>query len=127
MILISLLLSAARADWICTGDAKAQSPWGRLSVRAIVEVTGCGQSLVQGREGRVTIDIGGEPVTYEGPVTLDGRTPHRVSHAPSGDYALFTLTQRENMDIKIRINEYNRDQDKLGYVLSAWLKCLPQP
>jgi hypothetical protein len=75
-------------------------------------------------EAMVTIDIGGEPLVYEGPIKLDGVFKHQVNFAESSESVEFLLKRSAPDTIELQLSSFIiGDAKPLMYIAPFELRC----
>lgn len=109
----------ANAHLLCTGKAWihfAAVPfplWRTLNV----------ELDLNGSQGVLNVDVGGNPLHYEGPLPLDGKTPIVMSDADSGDITTIQLLMTNPQSLLFSAVFANRQQEKIGSISPARLTC----
>ena len=129
ILVIALASTVAHASLICTGTGRLNTFDGKPEPRPLIaEIFGCQTLLNPGTPGRFTLEMGGDPIVFEGPLYLDGSREHRYVAVASGDVTSFRLDYRDEERLILEVDFLDADFDLLGGVERVTLRCqrLPQ-
>jgi hypothetical protein len=109
----------AQTQVLCTGKAWihfAAVPFPLLRTLNV-------QLDMNGPQGTLDMDAGGDPLHYEGLLPLDGKTPIVMTDPDSGDIARLQLLMTNPQSLRFSAVFTNRQQEKIGSIDPARLTC----
>ncbi|KYG65560.1 hypothetical protein AZI86_00320 [Bdellovibrio bacteriovorus] len=80
-------------------------------------------SVDQARNGEFTLEAGGDPIYYAGPVALDGSQPALITSPDSGDVTAVVLVLENPKKLILAVQFSNAQNEKTGSISPTDLTC----
>lgn len=77
----------------------------------------------QDQMGEFTLSAGGDPISYSGPIALDGSRPAVVTNPDSGDVTAVVLVMEDPKSLTLAMQFSNAQNEKIGSVSPTHLTC----
>lgn len=79
--------------------------------------------LTDDSHGSVELTAGGDPISYSGPLALDGQQPVLITSQESGDLTALTLVLENEKTLKLAVQFSNAQYEKTGSISPTTLTC----